>query len=130
MVHLNKKEAEEIVRALSKIKSKKIAEIVKKIKFPQKKLIYVGDKNQINALLKKAFKEKRKVKINYYSLSSDEVTSRVIDIYQLHNDCVVAYCHLREDERTFVKDRINKVALLNDKYKIPKNWSPESIIIK
>ena len=79
--------------------------------------------------MKEAFKAKRKVKINYYSLSSDEVTNRIIDIYQLHNDCVVAYCNLRKDERTFVIRRINKAALLDERYSIPKGWNPESIIL-
>ncbi len=129
MVHLNKKEAEEVIRVLSKIKSKKTAEIIRKMKSPQQRLIYAIYRHQIRAIIKRAFKEKRKIKINYYSFSSDEVTNRVIDIYQIHNDCVVAYCNLRKEERTFVTRRINKAALLDEKYKIPKNWSPESIIL-
>lgn len=47
----------------------------------------------------------------------------------MHKDCIIAFCHLREEERTFVVDRINKAALLDEKYKIPKNWTPESIIL-
>ena len=60
---------------------------------------------------------------------SDEVTNRIIDVYQLHDDCVIAYCHLRNDERVFRIDRINKAAILDEKYKIPKGWEPESIIL-
>ena len=99
------------------------------LKNPEKKLTYITEQPKIKALLKRAFKEKRKVKITYYSLSSDEVTNRIIDIYQLHNDCVVAFCNLRDDERTFVMSRINKAAILDEKYSIPKGWSPESIIL-
>ena len=129
MVYLSKKEAKELTRVLSKIKSKGVTNLVKKINSPQKKLIYSYDSKEIKRLLEKAFKQKRKIKMSYYSLSSDEVTNRVIDIYQLHNDCVVAYCNLREEERTFVIKRINKVALLNEKYSISKGWTPESIIL-
>ena len=129
MVYLSKNEAREITKALSKIKSKKVSDLVKKINSPQKKLNYVYNQKEIKQLLIKAFKEKRKIKMSYYSLSSDEVTNRVIDIYQLHDDCIVVYCNLREEERTFVIRRINKATLLDEKYNIPAGWTPESIII-
>lgn len=129
MVYLSKNEAIEIVKIISKTKDKKIAEIVKKISSPKERLVYVHERPKIKALLKTAFKEKKKIKINYYSLTSDEVTNRVIEIYQIHDDCVVAYCNLRKEERTFVINRINKAALLDKPYKIPKNWRPESIIL-
>ena len=103
--------------------------MLKKINSSQKKLNYLYDQKEIKQLLTKAFKEKRKVKINYYSFSSDEVTSRIIDVYQLHNNCIIAYCNLRKEERTFVIRRINKAAPLDEKYAIPKNWTPKSIIL-
>lgn len=129
MVYLNKKESEKIAKIILKTKNNKLVDIVKKIRFPQKRLTYVHNQPKIKELLRTAFKEKKKIKISYYSLSSDEVTNRVIDIYQFHEDCVIAYCNLRREERTFVIRRINKAALLDEKYKIPKNWSPESIIL-
>ncbi|MEK6829479.1 MAG: WYL domain-containing protein [Nanoarchaeota archaeon] len=129
MVYLNKKETEKVIRELSKTKDKEIVDVVKKMKSPQKRINYAYDPKEIKLLLRKAFKEKRKIKINYYSLSSDEVTSRVIDIYQLHDDCVVAYCNMRKEERTFVIKRINKATLLSENYFIPKDWKPESIIL-
>ena len=90
---------------------------------------YARELAEIKRLLKKAFKQKRSIKIKYYSLSSDEVKYRIIDIYQLHKDCIIAYCHLRDDERTFVIDRIIQAKLLDEDYKIPKGWTPESIIL-
>ena len=129
MAYLNKKEESIILKELSKSKNKAISNVLKKIKSPQRKPIYVYDRKEVKHILREAFKGKRKVKINYYSLSSDEVTNRVIDIYQLHDDCVVAYCNLRKGERTFVIGRINKAALLDKKYLIPKGWRPESIIL-
>lgn len=128
MVYLSKKEAEIVISALSKTKDDKITKIVNKMKLHPIRPIYVRSRPEIKALLKKAFKERKKVRINYYSLSSDEVTNRIIDIYRMHSDCVVAYCNLREEERTFIINRINKAALLDEIYKIPKNWVSESVI--
>lgn len=128
MVYLSKKDAEKVINELSKINKWEITEIIEKMR-SHKKVVYARSQPKIKRLLKQAFKEKRKVKINYYSLSSDEVTNRIVDVYKMHNDCIIAFCHLREEERTFVIDRINQAALLDDKYKIPKGWTPESIIL-
>ena len=42
---------------------------------------------------------------------------------------MIAFCHLRNGERTFVIDRVKAAKLLGEKYKIPENWEPESIIL-
>ena len=81
---------------------------------------YVRELKQIKRLLRNAFKQKNSLKIKYYSLSSDEVKYRIIDVYKLHEDCIIAYCHLRDDERTFVIDRIIQAKLLDEEYEIPK----------
>ena len=128
MVYLSKKDADKIVKELSNINNEETKKIVSKINNPQK-LAYTYDKSQIKRLLNLAFKQKRKVKIKYYSLSSDEIRFRVIDILKIHKDCIIAYCHLREEERTFVIKRIYSAAILEQKYNTPKNWSPESIIL-
>ena len=91
--------------------------------------VYIKNKSEIRKLLQKAFDEKRKVKIIYYSPHSDEHTTRIIDIYQIYINSIIAYCHLREDERIFAIERINSAALLDEKYEIPKGWRPESIIL-
>ena len=129
MVYLTKKDAEGVVRELSKSKDKHIKEVVKKIKSPAKIRVYVNDKQGIERLLKKAFSEKRKIKIRYYSPNTDEHTTRVIDIYRAYTDAIIAFCHLRDEERTFAIERINSAALLDEKYEIPKGWRPESIIL-
>ena len=127
MPYLTKEDAGRIIQELSRTDNKKIKKIILKINSP-KKIIFVRDKPGIKRLLKEAFKQKRSLKIKYYSLSSDEVRFRVIDILNIHNGCIIAYCHLREDERTFVIDRIYSAAILEDNYNIPNNWRPESII--
>ncbi len=129
MVYLTKKEVEKVTKELSKNKNKQIKGIIKKLKSPEKKRIYVTSRVDINRLLKKAFNEKRKVKIRYYSPHNDENTTRVVDIYKIYNGVITVFCHLREDERNFVIDRINSVAILDEKYSIPKGWTPESIIL-
>ena len=128
MVYLSKKDANTIIRELSNTSNKKIKYILKKIKSPEKK-VYIKNKSEIRKLLQKAFDEKRKVKIIYYSPHSDEHTTRIIDIYQIYINSIIAYCHLREDERIFAIERINSIAILDEKYIIPNNWSPESIIL-
>jgi len=129
MVYLTKKEAERIARELSNSSNKETKNIIKKLKFPEKRKVYVRDKSGIQRLIEKAFDEKRKVKISYYSPHSDEFTTRIIDIYQIHINSIVAFCNLRKEERTFAIDRINSAAILDKKYVIPKNWSHENIIL-
>lgn len=129
MVYLTEKEAKKIAKEPSKNKNKQIMNITKKLKSPEKKIVYVTDKSAIRNLIKKAFDEKRKIKIRYYSPHSDEHTTRVIDIYQIYMNSIIAYCHLREDERTFAIERINSIAMLDERYRIPEGWSPESIIL-
>jgi len=129
MVYLTKKEAEKLTKELSKNKDKQIKDIIKKLKSPEKMGIYLTSRKDITWLLKKAFNEKKQVKIRYYSLHNDENTTRVVDIYKIYKGVITAFCHLREDERNFVIDRINAVAILDEKYSIPKGWTPESIIL-
>lgn len=127
MVPLTKLEKEKLKEILVKSKDKKAKEILRKLT-NENNLIYVSEKKDIQTTLKQAFKERKNVKIKYYSLSSDEVRWRKVSIYQLSSEFIIAYCHLRNDERTFVTDRISRVAILEEKYKIPSGWEPESIV--
>ncbi len=81
-------------------------------------------------MLKKAFADKKSVKIRYYSPHSDEHTTRIVDVYKIWKDAVTAFCHLRQDERTFVIGRISSVTMSKNKYKIPKGWQPQSTILE
>jgi len=128
MVYISKKDAEKIIRGLADTSNEEIKKIIIKLKSSEKR-IYVNGEREITKLIQKAFKEKRKLKIRYYSLHSDENTTRVIDVRQIHENCIVAHCHLREGERVFRIDRISSATILNEKYAIPKGWRPESIIL-
>ncbi|MDP3027488.1 MAG: WYL domain-containing protein [Nanoarchaeota archaeon] len=129
MVYLSKKDAGIVIKELSKNSNAEIKGIVKRLKSLEKRKIYVTNKSDIRKLLHKAFNEKRKIKIKYYSPHSDENTMRIVDIYKIYSGVIACFCHLREDERNFVIDRINSVAILDERYSIPKGWSPESIIL-
>ena len=129
MVYLTNKEANKIIKELSNSHNKEIKEIIKKLKSSEKRKIYVTDTIAIKKLLQKAFDEKRKVKIRYYSPHSDEFTTREIDIYQINANSIVTYCYLRDDERVFAIERIRSAAILDEKYSIPKDWNPENIIL-
>jgi predicted DNA-binding transcriptional regulator YafY len=125
MVSLTKAEKIKLKEILTKSEDKEAKSILNKLN-KEKKLKYAYNKKEIVALLKKAYKEKKRVKINYYSLSSDEVKWRKVDIYQIGDDFIIAYCHLRDEERTFIIKRINQVAILDESYKSPNGWSPKS----
>ena len=109
MIYLTKKEGDKIASVLSKTADKEIKRIIKKLEYPQKKKVYLYNNLEIEKLIKKAFNEKRRIKIRYYSPHSDEHTTRMIEIYKTHNNAIIAFCHLREEERTFVIDKINSV---------------------
>jgi len=128
MVSLTKAQKNKLKEILIKSEDKQAKEILEKLN-KEKRLEYIHGSKNIRRLLKKAFEEKKKVKIRYYSPHSDEHTTRIIDIYQIYINSIIAFCHLRDEERTFAIERINSVALLDEKYTIPKNWSPESIIL-
>jgi predicted DNA-binding transcriptional regulator YafY len=82
-------------------------------------------KRTINQILRDSFRSRKNVKIRYYGLSSDETKYRVISIYKLENDFLIEFCHLRKEERTFVKDRIQFAKKLDEGYEIPKGWKPK-----
>lgn len=128
MVSLTKTEKDKLKEILAKSKDKEAKVILDKIN-NEKRLKYVYDRKRIRELLTKAKNEKRKVKIKYYSPHSDEHTTRIIDIYQVYINSIIAFCHLREEERTFAIERINAVAMLDKNFTITKNWTPESIIL-
>lgn len=70
-------------------------------------------------ILNRAIKEKRKVKINYYSFTKGNI-DRIIRPYDLflYNSgwgCA-AFCELRQDLRHFELKRINKMELLDETF--------------
>jgi predicted DNA-binding transcriptional regulator YafY len=124
MVKLTKKEKEALTNAFKENKDENIKSALKKINDDREKPRYEHERKKIKILLKKAFQEKRRVRIQYYSLSSDETRFRTVLIYQYAPDWIMAHCELRDEERCFVTDRIRSAALLDEKYAVPSNWKP------
>jgi predicted DNA-binding transcriptional regulator YafY len=122
MKELTLEEKKELQKALKWNNNPIIQSGLRKIIEKNDKHKYVRDKKRINELLCKAFLKKQNIRIQYYSLSSDEIRYRDVSIYEIGKDWVIAYCHLRKEERTFIIKRIQAAALLNETYKIPKNW--------
>ncbi len=125
MVSLTKGEKKKLKEILAESKEIEAKNILNKIK-KEKKLKYAYEQKNIKELLKKAFQEKKKVKIRYYSLSLDEVKWREVAIYQFDSDFIIAFCYLRNEERTFVMNRISQAAMFDENYKIPKGGVPKS----
>lgn len=75
-------------------------------------------KNYYN-ILTRAIKEKRKVKINYYSFThgNNDRIIRPYDMFLYNNGWgCAAYCELKNDLRHFELKRINKIELLEEKF--------------
>lgn len=77
--------------------------------------------------LKKAINEGKKIKVNYYSMSSNQTTKRKLDPYNLFFNkgapYLYAYCHLREEKRIFRIDRIKKIKLTAESFELPDDFS-------
>ncbi len=77
------------------------------------------------SLLRQAVENHRKTKINYYSLTRDETSTRVIRPYFLMKYLgywyLTAYCEMRKDPRTFKFERILSVDLLKERFAAPED---------
>ena len=122
MVSLTKSEKEKLKEILSKSEEKEAKTILDKLN-KEKRVKYAYTKEEILALLKKAFKEEKKVKIKYYSPTADEVTRRVIAVYNFDPKVVTCYCYLREEESVqnnrICKSDVTRATRLKD-------WTPEN----
>lgn len=78
----------------------------------------------IEQILREAFNKRLTIEIEYSSSSSDigKSNRRQIDIYDFDLGKIVAYCHLREDLRSFNIRRILQVRLTENRYKIPEDF--------
>ena len=80
--------------------------------------------------LEDALREKRKVRLEYFSATRGELTHRVVDpwglIAALGRWYLVAWDHLSEDERMFRTDRMKEVVVLDDRADVPEGFDPEA----
>lgn len=85
-------------------------------------------------ILIKATRERKRVKILYYTISRDEKSERIIDPYHIYNFegiwYLVAFCHKRKSFRDFALDRIEKIEILNEKFKKDENFNIKEYLEK
>ena len=80
--------------------------------------------------LETACRQKRSVKINYYTAGRNAHSERIIDPYILHfsrgNPIVTGYCHNRKEPRWFRVDRIKALELLKETFEIDPDFDREA----
>lgn len=80
----------------------------------------------------KALKNKKQIKIRYYSAGSDKETVRTVEPYHLDNLrgdwYLIGLCRLRNDIRIFCINRIKECSLLKSSFTIDPNFSYQDII--
>lgn len=89
------------------------------------------DEDKFN-LITEAVLNNEQLLIKYHSINTGETTERLIDPYGLifHDNLwfLYAYCHLREDYRTFALDRIGEIKKINTKFEPLQGFSlPERL---
>jgi predicted DNA-binding transcriptional regulator YafY len=109
------------IELLEGINNNKLNELVDKIKginLEEEEVLKEEDLSKYN-LFSRAIKEKRKVKILYYSYNKGD-NERIIHPYNLflYNNGwgVASFCETKKDLRHFELDRIKKYKLLDEKY--------------
>ena len=79
-----------------------------------------GAPNNILDSLLKCISENCIAKMTYSAMNSDETTERTIEPIGIFHEnqfwYVVAWCHLRKDYRQFRTDRVNKIAITEEKF--------------
>lgn len=82
-----------------------------------------GARAEVLDLLRQAVRDRRRVRLDYYSFGRDARTQRDVDPYQVHvadgSFYLLGYCHLAEATRRFRVDRIATAALLEDSFSPP-----------
>jgi DEAD/DEAH box helicase domain-containing protein len=93
-----------------------------------------GKAGRLKAKLNKAFIDKKSINIYYSSSTADNgsgsLQKRLIDIYHINIDKIVAFCHLRQDLRTFNINRILDARVTNNTYEIPESFNVEEYLKK
>jgi len=80
-------------------------------------------------IIREAIEKNLRLKIEYFSFDSNEMTRRKIDPYylEIREGCyhLICYCHLRKEIRDFRVSRMKKIEILNETFKRPDNFYEE-----
>ena len=86
------------------------------------------DHKRIPDILRKAFNNRVRLEIEYVSSTAhygeDFRKKRKVDIYSFEEPYFEAYCHLRDEVRTFRIDRVLDVKVTSQNYTIPDDYVP------
>lgn len=121
-------ELEELYYKLCITKSKKASEFEESVFFYKdiKSNDLSDEKEKIKEIIN-AYIEKKKIKINYYSLSSNETKERIVHPYSVVTykgaNYMVAFCEKRNKFLDFKVSRIDSMEILNEKYNNDKGFS-------
>jgi predicted DNA-binding transcriptional regulator YafY len=84
--------------------------------------------------LRRAARERRRVRMAYHSSGRIEPEQREIDPYTLIHRWgwwyVIGFCHLRQAERTFRMDRIKSLSLLETLFEVPEDFDLQEYMQK
>jgi predicted DNA-binding transcriptional regulator YafY len=84
--------------------------------------------------LTRAWIDKKRVKILYWTLGEEDPADRIIEPYfiqpaaQEHANYVIGYCLHTNEVRTFKLERIRTVEVLKEGYKIPRDFNPNEYL--
>jgi predicted DNA-binding transcriptional regulator YafY len=88
--------------------------------------------SEVITQINRAAADRKTVEFGYWSLRGNQRTRRRVDPYKIWfydgTIYVIGHCHLRNEIRTFVVDRINMLHLTGDCFKIPDGFSFETYI--
>ncbi|HAG09364.1 MAG TPA: hypothetical protein DCK87_07395 [Desulfotomaculum sp.] len=82
--------------------------------------------------LARAIENRRTLHIHYYTVSRDKLTLREVDPYHLRYFqgawYLIAYCHFRQEVRTFALDRIRRLEVLEETFQVKPDFSLEEYL--
>lgn len=84
--------------------------------------------DRVYRIVNKAFNDKLRLDMEYFSMSKERAIARKIDIYAKNSKYIVGFCHLRHAIRKFRLSRIVNTKLTNETYKIPFNFNKKDYL--
>ena len=80
--------------------------------------------------VEQAIRDRRQLKVRYYTKTREVWTDRVLDPYVIAFRgsawYLVAYCHFRSQVMVFRLDRMAESKLMTDTFELPRNFSPDA----
>ena len=95
--------------------------ICKKYGTLEKITVYWHKRHDIKKKLKEAFAFKKQVEIVYKSYKQSKSLKRIIDVYSLEAEKVLAYCTYKKTLRTFNINKIQSIKICDTMYNIQKD---------